>query len=121
MVMQYLAKWNVMDGNEIIFTGTNEEIRKRFGMYKCFAASQYYQRGVKIKRKYSIVPTTETAKRKKTRYDVPYDDVLRMMRINHNCFVRYDAENVVARLKADGINAEIRPTMDRVGCILWEA
>ena len=118
--MQYLAKWNVMDGNEIIFTGTNEEIRKRFGMYKCFAASQYYQRGVKIKRKYSIVPTTETAKRKSVRYDIPYEDIVRMIENNHNAYVRSNEKEIQSKLKSDGILTTITRCSDGKGYVLWE-
>lgn len=113
-----VAKWDLMDGDKVVFTGTVKQIKRAYGL-QSFCASQHHKMGWKIHRKYDVVPHL-TKEEKEKIGDPLYDQTLRLLNLYHNAYLRKDGERVQRKLAENGILTNLVVASDRKGCVLWE-
>ena len=114
MVDQY---YDVTLDGRVLFTGTNLEIARRYGLQQSFRANQFISRGWKLKRIYTLVPH---------KTDVPivtdplYEQIKDSLKMNGNTICpKKNKDRIVKKLEENGIKVDATMMSDRWGYVLW--
>jgi len=100
--------FDVYEGDKLIFSGNQTQIRTRFGLYKGISIHNYARKGIKLFRRYTIVDTEKVEEKKPKIIDKKELDYL-LFHLEHygNTITHKDLNDYVDILKNNGFNVRI--------------
>ena len=116
-----LDLYDVMDGDKVVYTGTNSQIIEIYNLKPSFRGSVYSKHNYKVHRKYHVRlhGETEEVVDKDQFYDKCLWHFKYMGNSNFYCPAK-KKDKLVAKLEENGIKVDVRITSDRKGYVLWE-
>ena len=114
MVAEY---YDVTLDGKVLFTGTNPEIARRYGMQPSFRAGHFIKQGWKLKRIYTL---QEHEKDVPITTDPLYEQIVEILQKNGNTICsKKNKDRIVKKLAYNGIKVDATMMSDKWGYVLW--